>query len=219
MRSRPLIAVSAATIALLAVMAIAASARLPAHAFLPTHWNAAGEADRFANANIALTLPLVIAAGASVLFALLPRIEPLQDRMAGSAALLDTCWIGLLALMVLMQGVVSAPAFGRAPPPTLMLGGLGALLIAIGNALPKSRPGFFIGIRTPWALIDTDNWIATHRLGSRTTITSGAMIAVAAVLPIGADARSLLVCLALGVMVVPPVLLSWWLWHTKATVR
>ena len=216
MRTRPLIVVSLAVICLLAVIAIVALTRLPAGSRLPVHWNAAGEADRFADAGYALFIPVVLSAGLSALFAILPRIEPLQDRMSGSAALLDACWTGLLALMLLVQLTVAAPAFGLVLPSTLILAGLGILLIAIGNALPKSRPGFFVGIRTPWALIDTDNWIATHRLGSRTTMAAGAIVVAVAVFPIGSQARAVAVWLALAVMVVPPIVYSWWLWRRNS---
>lgn len=216
MRTRPLIVASIAIVCLLAVTAVVALSRLPAGSQLPVHWNAAGEADRFADAGYALFMPVVLSAGLSALFVILPRIEPLQDRMSGSAALLDACWTGLLALMVLVQLTVAAPAFGLLLPSTLILAGLGILLVAIGNALPKSRPGFFVGIRTPWALIDTDNWIATHRLGSKTTMAAGAIVVAAAVLPIGAQARAVAVCLALAAMVVPPVVYSWWLWRRNS---
>lgn len=216
MRSRPLIVVSLVIVCLLTVIAIIALSRLPAGFRLPVHWNAAGEADRFADAGYALFMPVVLSAGLSALFAVLPRIEPLQDRMSGSAALLDACWTGLLALMLLMQLTVAAPAFGLVLPSTVILAGLGVLLIAIGNALPKSRPGFFVGIRTPWALIDTDNWIATHRLGSRTTLAAGVAIVAVAVLPIGTQARAVAVYLALAVMVIPPVVYSWWLWRRNS---
>lgn len=217
MRARPLIVVSIGIVVLLAVVAITALSRLPADAQLPVHWNAAGGADRFADASFALFMPVVLTAGLSVLFAILPHIEPLQERMSGSASLLDACWTGLLALMLLTQATIAAPAFGLILPATLHLAGLGILLVAIGNALPKSRPGFFIGIRTPWTLIDTDNWIATHRLGSRTMMMGGTMIVAAAGLPIGADVRAITVYFALATAVVPPVVYSYWFWRRNGT--
>jgi len=136
--------------------------------------------------------------------------------MSGGAALLDDCWTGSLALMVLVQITVAAPGFGMMLPPKLIVAGLGILLIAIGNALPKARPGFFVGIRTPWALIDTDNWVATHRLGSRTMIAAGSVIVVAAAFPVGAQARRVVVPLALAFMFIPPVVYSWWLWRRNS---
>lgn len=218
MRSRSLVMISALVVGLLAAIAMIALLKLPADAQLPVHWSAAGEPDRFAEARLALFVPVAIAAGLSGLFAILPRIEPLQDRMAGSAKLLATAWVGLLAMMVLTQIAVSAPAFGVPVPLTLHLAGLGVLLVAIGNALPKSRPGFFVGIRTPWTLTDTDNWIATHRLGSRTMIVGGMLIIVASVVPMTPDSRASLVKLALLVGVVPPIVYSWWFWRRKEGV-
>lgn len=213
MRSRPLIVISIVIIGLLAVIAFIALWRFPAGAQLPVHWNAAGEADRFSDASYALFLPVVLSAGMSAIFAVLPRVEPLQDRMSGSAALLDTCWTGLLAFMLMMEVVIAAPAFGLVLPSAVMMVGLGLLLIAIGNALPKSRPGYFIGIRTPWALIDTDNWIATHRLGSKTMMAGGVVIVATMMAPIAGQARSIAVSIALAVMVISPIAYSWWLWR------
>jgi uncharacterized membrane protein len=91
--------------------------------------------------------------------------------------------------------------------------GVGFLLIAIGNALPKSRPGFFIGIRTPWSLIDEDNWVATHRVGSRTMIAAGATIALGAALPLSPTAHYLVFWAAVATAVLPPVLYSYLHWR------
>lgn len=217
MRARPLIAVSLAAVALLVMIAVIALSKLPTGATLPVHWNAAGDADGFADARYALFLPVALSAFLSALFAILPRIAPLRFGSHGSAVLIDTTWTAVLALMVVVQMMIAASAFGLSPSAMLIPVATGALLMVIGNALPKSRPGFFVGIRTPWALADTDNWIATHRLGSRTMIVGGAMIIAAAVLPIGAQVRGIAVCLALVVIVIPPVVFSWWLWRRHST--
>lgn len=217
MRIRLLTGISAGVVLLLAIMAMVALSKLPANMQLPVHWNAAGKANGFANASFALFMPVVLTAGLSVLFAILPRIEPLQDHMRDSAPLLATCWAGLLVLMVLTEIAIAAPAFGLALPSTLYLAALGIFLTVIGNALPKSRPGFFVGIRTPWTLTDTDNWIATHRLGSRTMIAGGAIIVIVAALPIEASARAFAVCLTLVCAVVPPVIYSYLYWRWNGT--
>ena len=213
MRTRPLSLVSFAIICLLTAIALMALLRLPTGAQLPIHWNAAGEVDQYASARYALFMPVVITAVLSALFAVLPRLEPLQERMIGSAALLEACWVGLLALMVLVQLMIAGPAFGLVIAPAMLFAGLGIFLIIIGNTLPKSRPGFFVGIRTPWTITDTNNWIATHRFGSWTMMLGGAIIALAAVLPLSAPTRSLAVYLALALAAIPPVVYSWWFWR------
>lgn len=207
---------SVAVAAALAAVAALALRRLPAGTQLPTHWNAAGEADRYAEAGTALFLPVFLTIGLSSVFALLPRLEPLQQRLERSRGLLVTAWTGLLALMAMVELLVAGPAFGLHPPATLMPVAVGALLIAIGNMLPKSRPGFFVGIRTPWAILDEDNWVATHRLGAWTFIAGGALMVAAGLLPLGPELRRPLVIAALAVAVVPPVLYSFLHWRGRS---
>jgi len=124
-------------------------------------------------------------------FAAVPAIEPMQDRLEKSAPLLRTAWTGTLALLTLAQAMVAAPLLHLAPSPRLVLVGTGLLIMAIGNALPKSRPGFFVGIRTPWAILDVDNWIATHRFGARTMVAGGALAVVLNMLPLPAVWQSM----------------------------
>ena len=212
----PMIWASAATAVILAGVATLALHRVPAGTQLPTHWNAAGEADRFAEASTALFMPVLLVVGLSSVFALLPRLEPLQDRLDRSRALLVTAWGGLLAMMSLVELMVAAPAFGLHAPATLILAAVGVLLIVIGNMLPKSRPGFFVGIRTPWTILDEDNWVATHRLGAWTMIAGGALILLAALLPVGRDVRQVLVVAALVVAILPPFGYSYLHWRRTA---
>lgn len=212
MSVRRMIAGSAVLVAAMAAVAAAALARLPADAQLPTHWDASGAGDRFADASTALFMPVLLAAGITAIMASLPRLEPLQERMAGSAPLYRTGWAAVLAMMALVEAIVAAPAFGIVLPATLPLVGAGLLFVAIGNMLPKSRPGFFVGIRTPWTLTDPDNWIATHRLGARTMVAGGLLIMVAAALPVSADVRAGIVMAAIAVAVVPPFVWSYLHW-------
>ena len=80
----------------------------------------------------------------------------------------------------------------------------------IGNVLPKSRPGFFVGIRTPWTLTDTDNWIATHRLGGKLMMGAGVAIVVASLLPIPPETTAIVVLVAVAIGAGVPLVYSWW---------
>ncbi len=59
---------------------------------------------------------------------------------------------------------------------------LGILLIVLGNAMPKSQPNSFAGLRIATTLRDAANWQATHRLAGVLFIAAGAMLLVAALL-------------------------------------
>ena len=212
MRNRELLIASAATIVALGYVAVCAYARLPAGTLLPVHWSATGEPNGMADASVALAMPVLVSVLVSGSLFAIPRLESLQDGLDRSASLLRTTWASLLALMALVELFVAAPAFGLSLPASVPIIGVGLLLIAIGNALPKSRPGFFIGIRTPWSLIDDDNWVATHRLGSRTMIAAGATIVLGAVLPLAPAEQMLLFWAAIATAVLPPVLYSYLHW-------
>ena len=216
MKVRGLLWVNGLIAAAMAGFAWWVAAGLAPGAELPIHWNAAGKADRFAPALAALLWPAGISLLLGGLFAAIPRLEPLQHRLEGSAALLRSAWIGIMLLMVFVQLMIAAPALGWNIGTELLLVGIGALLVMIGDSLPKSRPGFFVGIRTPWTISDTDNWIATHRLGGKIMMGAGCLTVLAAFVPVPPTARIAVIIGLTGIAALVPVFYSWWLWRSKA---
>ena len=215
MKTKDLLIISLLLAAVMVGFAFATEARLPAGAQLPVHWNAAGEADRYAPALRALLLPPVILVALSGLFSLIPKLEPLQDKLAGSAPVLRISWIGMMVIMAIVAGVIGLPAWGITPPVNAIMLGVGLLLVMIGNALPKSRPGFFVGIRTPWTITDTDNWIATHRLGGKLMLLAGAAIVITSLFPVSPQTTGIVVLASVLVAAVIPIIYSWWFWRQK----
>lgn len=214
MKVRGLLIASLALAALMAAIGVFALMRLPESARLITHWAGDGTPNGSMPAARALFIAPLIVALFSALFAVLPRIEPLQDRMDQSAPVLRVSWISLLVLMTLAFVKVAGPAFGIVLPVSLMGIIAGAMLIALGNVLPKSRPGFFVGIRTPWTLTDSENWVATHRLGARTYILAGFVIMLSSLLPIPMALRGKL-WLGTGLLAgLVPMIYSWWFWQS-----
>jgi uncharacterized membrane protein len=213
MKVKSLLITSLILASAMTAFALYAAGQVPAGTELPVHWNAAGEVNGTLPALNALLFPVVVVVGLTVLFSLIPRLEPLQDRLEGSADVLRTSWIGLLCLMVMIQAAVAAPAFGLTMPVALPLLAVGLFFVVMGNVLPKSRPGFFVGIRTPWAILDTDNWIATQRLGGKLMMLAGLGIALSAVLPLPRDGRIAVMGGSIALMIAPPFIYSWWLWR------
>lgn len=215
MRVKGLLIASLVLSVLMAAFAFYAAAQVPPGTELPVHWDAAGEVNGTLPALNALLFPVIMVVVCGVVFALIPRLEPLQERLEGSAEVLRVTWMGLLMIAVMIQAAVAAPAFRMKMPVALPVLAVGLFFILIGNVLPKSRPGFFVGIRTPWAILDTDNWIATHRLGGKLMMLAGAAITLSALLPLPRDARIVTMGGSLAIAVVPPLVYSWWLWHRK----
>ena len=176
MKVRNLLVTNLLIVALMAGFAFWVAGQVPAGTQLPTHWNAAGEVDDTMPALQALLLPAGIALLVGLIFAAIPWLEPMQDKLEGSAPLLRVTWIFVLGLMVVLQFFIAAPVFGLEPGPQWILALVGLLFICLGNMLPKSRPGFFVGVRTPWTITNTDNWIATHRLAGKLFLLAGLLM-------------------------------------------
>ena len=90
-----------------------------------------------------------------------------------------------------------------------LLAGVGLLII--GNLLPKARQNYTIGIKTPWALANEENWNRTHRLAGWLWIAGGLVIIVLTFL--GASVTWLIVVFA--VMALVPYAYSAWLHGAK----
>ncbi len=213
MKTMPLLLVTLLVAAGMAVFAVWAAGQVPPGTELPTHWNAAGEIDGTMPALQALLFPVGVTVFIGLLFAVVPAIEPLQDRLSGSAPLLRTAWIGTVALLVALQAYIAAPVFGYHPGQGLIFALVGLLFVGLGNMLPKSRPGFFVGIRTPWTITNSDNWVATHRLGGKLFMLAGFAMILAGLAPISAPLRVVVVLASVFIASLVPVFYSWRLWQ------
>ncbi|MDY3817969.1 MAG: SdpI family protein [Lachnospiraceae bacterium] len=60
---------------------------------------------------------------------------------------------------------------------------LSALLIIVGNYLPKCRRNSTLGIKVKWTLYNDENWNATHRFGGRVWVIGGLVLFLLALLP------------------------------------
>jgi uncharacterized membrane protein len=66
------------------------------------------------------------------------------------------------------------------PGLQFVLGGIGLLWMVIGNRMGQLRSNFFIGVKTPWALTDENNWKLTHRLSARLWFIAGLIMFISA---------------------------------------
>ena len=80
--------------------------------------------------------------------------------------------------------------------------------MAIGNYMPKIRRNYTIGISLPWTLDNNDNWIRTHRLAGKMWVIGGVLLFVNAFIQIAVD---LVVLLIFGIVIVVPMIYSYWL--------
>ncbi|OUO35956.1 SdpI family protein [Olsenella sp. An290] len=153
---------------------------------VPTHWGADGAVDGWgdkAGTLVMAAMPLVVA----LVMLAVPRLDPKGrnfERFRG-------VYLGMSAAITLFMVAVSwmtpLTASGLVPEggslvSTAILFALGALMIALGNYLPRVKPNYTFGIRTPWTLASEDNWRHTHRFAGPVFVVAGAAMLVAALL-------------------------------------
>jgi uncharacterized membrane protein len=97
----------------------------------------------------------------------------------------------------------------------LIAGGVGVVLMLIGNQLGKSRSMYLIGLRTPWTLASEEVWIKTHRLGGKLMVVGGLAMIGAALLPLPSGLLATITFVVIAVAAGVPILYSFLLWRRE----
>lgn len=153
---------------------------------VPTHWNLRGDPDGFTPKPWGpFVLPLVMAAMA-VIFSAAPRVSPAGFRMESFAPAFRFVKSCALVFLLLIHVVALLAGIGVSVPMNRVAeGGLGVLVIVVGNYMGKLSKNFFLGIRTPWTLSNDEVWRRTHRLGGKLFVAAGLVLLGSAVLNTG----------------------------------
>ncbi len=184
--------------------------RLPEQ--VPTHFNAAGEADGWSSRTFAVFgLPAFLLGlhWLCILGSLKgdPKAENLDTRMMH--LVLWICPAVSLVAIVLVYGA----ALGVEAPVALIIPLLiGLMTVIIGNWLPKCKQTWTLGIKLPWTLADEDNWNRTHRFAGPIWVLGGFAVMVSAFL---GEFGMRLMLAALAVMVLTPTVYSYLLFSRK----
>jgi uncharacterized membrane protein len=135
---------------------------------MATHWNAAGQPDGTMPKAAALTFLPAMTVVLLVVFALVPRIDPLRENIAAFRPVYDWFVVVFTAFMAVIHGGVIASNLGYEFDFTLLvLAAVAGLFYYVGMLLEHAERNWFVGIRTPWTVSSADVWDRTHRLGSR----------------------------------------------------
>jgi uncharacterized membrane protein len=173
---------SALVIATAAALSAAVYPRLPDR--MPVHWTFSGEADRFGTRIEGAWLVPAVMVAVWLVTRLLPRIDPRQANYAKMQSTYDFVVDAILTAMLAMHVVVLAAGLGhvvsmRRFVPLLFV----AFFVALGNVLPRTRPNWWFGVRTPWTLSSDRVWTRTHRVAAYAMTATGVVVLVSAVLP------------------------------------
>lgn len=201
-----------------AAIAVVGMPYVPPEADIPVHWGLDGP-DRFVKGSelgpYIWGFPILIAVF-GVVFSLAPLLEPFRENLVRSRQAYFATWVAMVGLFAFMQAGFVAKATGgieeRHDVMRWALASVCVLLIVVGNYMPKTRPNFLMGIRTPWTLTSPTAWEKTHRVGGPLFMIAGVIGLVCAVMFGGGAAG-----LALGVILAPSVVgllvYSWLVWR------
>ena len=172
----PFVIVVAAIVASLAVYP-----RLPAT--VSTHWDMLGRPNGWSSRQWgAWVMPLVLLAMA-ILVRVLPAIDPRGSNYSKFSGAFEGIIIAVMLFTLGLHIVILMAALGYPVAMARVLPlAIGALLVVIGNLLPRARPNWFVGIRTPWTLSSDRVWEKTHRLGGKMFVGAGLISVLAALL-------------------------------------
>ena len=152
---------------------------LPAQ--IPTHWGASGEVNDWGPSWTAAALG-ALPLGMLALLYVSPRIDPKGNGYARAGKFYQRFVVGVTLLMIAISwlpeltvwGVIAAKGSTNVIVSVL----IGALFVGIGNYMPRIGQNYTMGVRTPWAFNDPENWRRTQRFGGKCFMLMG--IAVAA---------------------------------------
>jgi len=155
---------------------------------MPTHWGTNGEINGWSSRLWgASVIPLVLLLLA-LMMKWLPTIDPRRANYPKFAGTFNGLFISIMLFILGMHFVILASALGY---PVAMGRwvpiGMGAFFIVMGNLLPRARPNWFVGIRTPWTLSSDRVWEKTHRLAGYVFVVLGVLIGLIGVVSGGSD--------------------------------
>ena len=150
---------------------------------LPSHWGIDG-VDAWHDKESSIVLAAMPAILLAVLF-IVPRIDPKGRNFERFSGIYRTFVTVLTLFMIAISWAGPLTVWGYLSPDgavlnTLLFGFFGLLFIGLGNYLPRIKPNYTFGIRTPWTLASEEVWRRTHRASGPVFVVAGIATFIAA---------------------------------------
>ncbi|AST07437.1 hypothetical protein AF2641_11410 [Anoxybacillus flavithermus] len=141
------------------------------------HWNVAGEADGFVNKWWGALLFPICLTFIVALVTFLPKFDPRKENYKKFENVYRIFLHVFVLFLFSMHVVTLAYNVGFPVQVDIVVPiGVGVLFIVLGNYMPKIKPNYFIGIRTPWTLDNETVWQKTHRVGGKVFVMMGVLV-------------------------------------------
>lgn len=173
---------------------------------VPVHWNYKGEIDRwgdkFSLIIILFLLPVLI----YVLMTFIPRIDPKNriSLMGGKFYQLKFILVLFMSLIALL--ILYTTKERSINNPNVVFALMGFFFVILGNYFKVIQPNYFIGIRTPWTLENSEVWKTTHLFAGKLWVAGGFILVLGGLLLSKAFANAFVFVII--IMALVPVLYS-----------
>ena len=131
---------------------------------VPMHWDVKGEIDRWGNRSETLLIPFFCSLLIYGLFLIIPKIDPkkqmskMQGKYFQLRLIIQLVMSGLAVYILYSMKEADLATYGI---PFVLVG---VLFFLLGNYMKTVPPNYFIGVRTPWTLENSEVWKETHRV-------------------------------------------------------
>jgi len=148
---------------------------------IPVHYNFAGEVDRIWSKYENLIWP-GFAIGLGVFFLLMARIprkkgEKTNEKVLMIAGVCTLIFFTLLGFYFMLKALrydpKAAPLVSYDDVNRFVNIGIGALLVVLGNIMPKMRRNSLFGLRTKWSMSNDNVWQKSQRFGGIASVIAG----------------------------------------------
>ena len=176
------------------------------------HWNTAGEADGTAGRAFAIFfIPLLMLAmhwfcvGISYLTN--------KDNDQTDKAMKIVLWLIPVLTNTVMAALYAISLGLEFDITKIIFIPMGILFIVLGNFMPKFRRNASMGVKTPWALADDENWYATHRFAGKVWCFGGILMLPLCFLP--SVWGFVVMFVAIFALALSPAVYSWWFYKKQ----
>jgi len=143
---------------------------------IPTHWGFEGNPNGWSPKTFGVWLIPGLSLIFMILFPILQRLDPKSQNYENFQkpwAIIQTAILGMLAYMYAVTMFVTLKPEYNAMVGRLVVFGMGAMFVVLGNYMGKVRQNYFVGLKTPWTLEDPEVWQKSQRVAGYAFVLCG----------------------------------------------
>jgi len=124
------------------------------------------------------------------------------------------CFAARIVFSVVELMMLNSAVTGKIRFDKILLPLLGLFFAVLGNLFYSVKPNYFVGIRTPWALENEENWRRTHHFSAKLWFAGGILAAIVTLfLPMKAGV--ILFSIIAGMLAIIPFVYSYRIYKSR----